>query len=62
MYNEYNDRLNSVDKKDYKMIEKECEKKYIDYDAYDNYKYQYITCKGGGDVSNGNILKDILKK
>ena len=35
MYNEYYDRLNSVDKKDYKMIERECKKIYTDYSAYD---------------------------
>ena len=31
MYNEYYDRLNSIDKNDYKMIERECEKIYTDY-------------------------------
>ena len=35
MYNEYYDRLNSIDKNDYKMIERECEKIYTDYSAYD---------------------------
>ena len=35
MYNKYYERLNDVDKKDYNMIEKECEKILCNYSVYD---------------------------
>lgn len=35
MYNEYFERLNERDKKDYKRLEKECDNIYIKYSAYD---------------------------
>ena len=61
MYNEYYDRLNSIDKNDYKMIERECEKIYTDYSAYDvltfidNYIYDL------SDTVNSNYLLVICK-
>ena len=35
MYNKYYERLNNTDKKDYNMIEKECEKILHHYGSYD---------------------------
>ena len=35
MYNKYYERLNDIDKKDYNMIEKECEKILCNYSVYD---------------------------
>ena len=35
MYNKYYERLNDIDKKDYNMIEKECEKVLQHYRSYD---------------------------
>ena len=35
MYNKYYERLNDIDKKDYNMIEKECEKILHHYGSYD---------------------------
>ena len=61
MYNEYYDRLNSIDKNDYKMIERECEKIYTDYSAYDvltfidNYIYDL------SDTVNSNYFLAICK-
>ena len=61
MYNEYYDRLNSIDKKDYNMIEKECKKIYTDYSAYDvltfidNYIYDL------SDTVNSNYFLAICK-
>ena len=61
MYNEYYDRLNSIDKNDYNMIERECEKIYTDYSAYDvltfidNYIYDL------SDTVNSNYFLAICK-
>ena len=35
MYNEYYERLNERDKKDYRWIERKCQIMYKDYNAYD---------------------------
>lgn len=35
MYNEYYERLNERDKKDYRWIEKKCQNIYIAHNAYD---------------------------
>ena len=61
MYNEYYDRLNSVDKKDYKMIEKECEKIYIDYDAYDVLTFINDYIYDLSDTINNNYFLAICK-
>ena len=61
MYNEYYDRLNSVDKKDYKMIERECEKIYIDYDAYDVLTFINDYIYDLSDTINNNYFLAICK-
>ena len=61
MYNEYYDKLNSVDKKDYKMIERECEKIYIDYDAYDVLTFINDYIYDLSDTINNNYFLAICK-
>ena len=61
MYNEYYDRLNSVDKKDYKMIEKECEKIYINYSAYDVLTFINDYIYDLSDTINNNYFLAICK-
>ena len=61
MYNEYYDRLNSVDKKDYKMIERECEKIYINYSAYDVLTFINDYIYDLSDTINNNYFLAICK-
>ena len=61
MYNEYYDKLNSVDKTDYKMIERECTKIYTDYSAYDVLTFINDYIYDLSDTINNNYFLAICK-
>lgn len=61
MYNEYFERLNERDKKDYKRLEKECDNIYINYSAYDTLTFINDYLYDLSDTVNNNYFLAICK-
>lgn len=61
MYNEYYERLNERDKKDYKRIEKKCQNIYIANNAYDVLTFINDYLYDLSDAVNNNYFLAICK-
>lgn len=61
MYNEYYERLNERDKKDYKTIEKKCVDMFIAYNAYDVLTFINDYLYKLSDTVNNNYFLAICK-
>lgn len=61
MYNEYYQRLNERDKKDYKRLEKQCDDIYINYSAYDALTFINDYLYDLSDTVNNNYFLAICK-
>lgn len=61
MYNEYFERLNERDKKDYKRLEKQCDDIYIKYSAYDALTFINDYLYDLSDTINNNYFLAICK-
>ena len=56
MYNKYYERLNNIDKEDYNMIEKECEKVLHHYGSYDVLTFMNDYIYDLSDTVNNNYF------
>lgn len=61
MYNEYYQRLNERDKKDYKRLERQCDDIYINYSAYDALTFINDYLYDLSDTVNNNYFLAICK-
>lgn len=61
MYNEYFERLNERDKKDYKRLERQCDNIYINYSAYDTLTFINDYLYDLSDTVNNNYFLAICK-